>query len=378
MFTQIGTGACNIVFNTSFCSQTYGAPVGFAILTGTAIIGFDIIQRLYHSVEVASKPILNRVVEKQPDWQGVKDISAFKSREVVSSLAEQLRELFSKNRFEPCQEIATLIRGKGSQLLEQVILNIIHEKLEHRSDILLLDALFDHICKHNKYSITQDSSNIDKLIASIEGEEGLANNPLYPELVTVLTKYKKYPPFYIALVEHGPKELGDVEFCKKLENSPDITQSLKLATPLQIRSALIYFSSKESSFHQSDVFKEFMIPIIESARERKIDLDCTDGIWTILSLVCQRIPNDSCTEGQRSVVAALLKEDRNPFERAEGKAPHLIPTMNLEILKLFISHPASSLEPYEREGFLEECLQYYPNIYHYYMGDDGKIHSAGC
>ena len=245
MLTQIGNGVCNIVFNNSFCNQAYGAPAGFAILTGTVFIGFNIIQKLYRPAEVASKPLSNRVVEKQ----------------------------------------------------------------------------------------------------------------------------EEYTPFYIALVQHGHKELGDLEFCKNLEDAHDITQSLKLATPLQIRSTLIYFSSKESSFHQSDAFKEFMIPIIESARERKIDLDCTDGIWTILSLVCQRIPNDSCTEGQRSVVTALLKEDRNPFERAEEKAPHLIPTMNLEILKLFISHPASSLESYEREGFLERCRQYYPNIYHWLIAE---------
>ncbi len=65
MLTQIGTKACNAVFNPSFCNQAYGVPAGFAVLTGTVVLGFCILKRMYRPEEGASKPMSSRHVEAQ-------------------------------------------------------------------------------------------------------------------------------------------------------------------------------------------------------------------------------------------------------------------------------------------------------------------------
>ncbi len=70
MLTRIGTNACNKVFHSSFCNQPYGATAGFAILTGTAILGLVILNRLYRPAEDALRALKTRWVEYH--WQRLK------------------------------------------------------------------------------------------------------------------------------------------------------------------------------------------------------------------------------------------------------------------------------------------------------------------
>ncbi len=94
-----------------------------------------------------------------------------------------------------------------------------------------------------------------------------------------------------------------------------------------------------------------MTSLIQCARSRGINLDFSRGGYSILTLICQRIPKDRCSEGQLNVVKLLLEGDVNPVSRVDEKRPHILPTMNLEVHRLFIAHPAFSLYPDERGLF---------------------------
>jgi len=115
-----------------------------------------------------------------------------------------------------------------------------------------------------------------------------------------------------------------------------------------------------------------MEPLIQCARSRKINLDFTDGTFSLLTLICQRIPENRCSKGQLKVVALLLEGDANPVERVEEKAPHILPTMNLGIHRLFIAHPAFFLGPSSRDSYLDECRKYYPEIYKWLTTQKGE------
>lgn len=67
MFSQIGQCVCNKVFNPSFCNQSYGIAAGWAILTGTAIIGFAIQQRLHWPWNTPPRPLSSRVVSSSAE-----------------------------------------------------------------------------------------------------------------------------------------------------------------------------------------------------------------------------------------------------------------------------------------------------------------------
>lgn len=95
MITRIGTNACNRVFHSSFCNQTYGATAGFAILTGTAILGLVILNRLYRPAEHVFRTLSTRWVEYH--WQRLKGFFEKEGHPLSSSNKLQWREVFKGN-----------------------------------------------------------------------------------------------------------------------------------------------------------------------------------------------------------------------------------------------------------------------------------------
>lgn len=274
-----------------------------------------------------------------------------------------LREKHSSGEFSP--EIRSILETKDFEFLKSVLILLQKEANdENGKDISILANLFLYLEQNNQFLSVEQRATIEAIIEDLEEEEEKtwpANETFSTQYEKLLASHKKRQKFYVE------KEVGDFAFCKKLENSPNLKQTLALATPFQIKSALIYFAIKETAFHLTEEFVAMMESLIEAARSRKIDLDFTNGTYSLLTLICKKVQDVYCSPEQKKVIELFLQDNKNPLARVEEKSPHIIPTMNLEVHKLFIAHSSFSIRFDQREMYLARCKSWYPDIHKWLM-----------